>query len=167
VASPPADRLQILVAGTVEERAAALAIRWTVFVDEQGVPPELERDDRDPAATHFLARLDGVPIGAARLVVTDGAVGLVGRVAVLRPLRSAGIGAAIMAGVEDRARTLGLTRLELHAQTYVRGFYARLGYAEDGTEYLEAGIPHVTMRKRLTPAGDTPRGWRDTVGGSC
>jgi predicted GNAT family N-acyltransferase len=56
-----------------------------------------------------------------------------------------------MQTIEDRARELELPVLELHAQLAAEGFYARLGYEAFGENYLEAGIPHVSMRKVLTP----------------
>ena len=31
-------------------------LRTRVFVDEQGVPPEVEQDDRDATAVHVLSR---------------------------------------------------------------------------------------------------------------
>jgi predicted GNAT family N-acyltransferase len=37
----------------------------------------------------------------------------------------------------------------LSAQTHAVAFYARHGYAIEGAEYLDAGIPHVDMRRRL------------------
>jgi predicted GNAT family N-acyltransferase len=39
--------------------------------------------------------------------------------------------------------------VELHAQVTARRFYERAGYAAVGAEYEEAGIRHVTMRRRL------------------
>jgi predicted GNAT family N-acyltransferase len=39
--------------------------------------------------------------------------------------------------------------MELHAQTYARGFYERLGYVSFGDEYEEAGIAHISMRKPM------------------
>jgi predicted GNAT family N-acyltransferase len=54
---------------TESELADALAVRRTVFVDEQGVPAELEVDEYDEidAATHVVAYDCDRAIGAARL----------------------------------------------------------------------------------------------------
>jgi predicted GNAT family N-acyltransferase len=140
--------LQVGLVATPAERAAAYAVRQTVFVDEQQVPLDIERDAHDDAADHWLGRLDGVPVATARLLDVDvDGVGLVGRVAVLPDARGTGIGAALMSAVERRARERGLTRVELHAQVAVRGFYERLGYTAFGDEYDEAGIRHVSMAK--------------------
>ena len=41
---------------TAVEREAVFAVRMTVFVEEQGVPPEEELDHYDVTAAHFLVR---------------------------------------------------------------------------------------------------------------
>lgn len=137
-----------------ESRAAAVRLRLEVFVVEQGVSEEIEIDGRDDEAEHavvFDPSGDGSAIATARLLTVQG-VGIVGRVAVRRDVRRTGLGAVVMLAIEDRARELGLPVLELHAQIAAEAFYARLGYEAYGDSYLEAGIPHVSMRKVLDPA---------------
>lgn len=131
------------------DRAAALGVRLAVFVEEQGVPLDLEHDGHDEEADHFLGRLDGEPVAGARLVADAPGTGIAQRVAVLPALRGSGIGATVMRVLEERARERGMTVVELHAQVPVRGFYERLGYVAFGEEYAEAGIPHISMRKSL------------------
>ncbi|MDQ6648932.1 MAG: GNAT family N-acetyltransferase [Actinomycetota bacterium] len=130
------------------ELAAAYAVRYAVFVEEQGVPLSLERDDRDADADHAVGRLDGAIVAAGRLV-RSGQTGLVGRMAVLPVARGRGLGSQVLAALEQRARERGLDTVELHAQTGARCFYERLGYTAYGEEYDEAGIRHVSMRKPL------------------
>ncbi|WP_018657240.1 GNAT family N-acetyltransferase [Actinomadura flavalba] len=142
-------KTEIITIATDTDRAAALAIRMRVFVTEQGVPPEIELDADDAAARHFLARLDGRPVGTARLLDRDG-TGVLGRLAVLPETRGTGLGAALVRAVEAQARAESLTAVRLHAQTSARGFYERLGYTAYGPEDEEAGIPHVWMHRRLT-----------------
>ncbi len=121
---------------------ALMAVREAVFVVEQGVAPELERDGLDPDCWHALA-LDGRggPVGAGRL--TRG--GKVGRVAVLARWRGCGVGAALMRELLERADAEGLASLYLHSQVEAKGFYERLGFASRGEEFEEAGITHVAM----------------------
>jgi predicted GNAT family N-acyltransferase len=133
---------------TGADLAAAYDVRWRVFVVEQGVPPDIERDRADSTAAHFLARIDGVAVGTGRLVVR-GDTGVLGRLAVLPCARGRSLGAALVRAIEEHARARGLAAIELHAQTQVRRFYAALGYAAYGDEFVEAGIPHVAMRKPL------------------
>jgi predicted GNAT family N-acyltransferase len=130
-------------------RARAYALRHTVFVLEQAVPAELERDALDEEALHLVA-LDGERcVGTGRLVRQARGVGRVGRMAVDRAHRHAGVGARLLGALEERARAEGLVEIELHAQCRAATFYEREGYAPEGEEFVEAGIPHLVMRKRL------------------
>jgi predicted GNAT family N-acyltransferase len=125
-----------------------MALRHAVFVVEQGVPPELEHDGLDATALHLLAEGDGAIVGCCRLVRDGGAMRL-GRMAVAAPGRRRGVGARLLRFAEDVARDAGATEVTLHAQVGARGFYARAGYAEEGDEFLDAGIVHVAMRRGL------------------
>lgn len=140
---------EIRLARDERDRAAVFVIRGAVFVAEQQVPVEEEWDVRDATADHLLALDGGIPVGTVRLVDLGGGVGLLGRLAVLPKGRGTGTGAALVRAVEGRARERGLTKVELHAQTHALGFYARLGYAAYGEEFLDAGIPHLHMVREL------------------
>ena len=124
------------------------AIRRVVFTIGQGVDASIERDGRDPGCTHFLARLDGRDVGAARMRIVDG-VAKAERVAVLGGHRGAGIGRALMDALEEEATAAGLDRVKLSAQSDVVAFYVRLGYSAYGVEFIEADIPHRWMEKPL------------------
>jgi predicted GNAT family N-acyltransferase len=141
--------IEVVAADTPELREQAFALRHAVFVEEQQVPVELERDAQDEAAFHAIALDGGRCVGTGRLVRQEGGVGRVGRMAVDRAARRRGVGDRVLAALEARARADGLRQIELHAQCYVEAFYARNGYARDGEEFEEAGIRHVVMRKRL------------------
>ncbi|MFI9120871.1 GNAT family N-acetyltransferase [Streptomyces bikiniensis] len=141
------------------DREACFGVRREVFVEEQGVPRELEYDTYDATAVHVLAvRADGLPLGTGRLLHGadalgrtggDASVGSLGRLAVAKAARGLGVGAALVRGIEDAARERGLTAVDLHAQTHALGFYERLGYEAYGSEFPDAGIPHRAMRKAL------------------
>ena len=132
--------------GSWEELAAdAGEIRRVVFIEEQGVSREEEWDGRDGACRHFLALQEGRPVGTARLLPDAH----IGRVAVLAEARGAGIGVALMRAAIEAARRDGHPAVELAAQTHALAFYARLGFAAHGPEFLDAGIPHRNMRLSL------------------
>ncbi len=121
-------------------------IRYRVFVDEQRVPREIEWDGRDPQCSHVVARLaDGTAIGTGRLLPD----GHIGRVAVIPEWRGHGVGIAIMGSLIRLARDQGLHFVALNAQLHALGFYEALGFAAEGPEFMEAGIPHRAMRLRL------------------
>jgi predicted GNAT family N-acyltransferase len=134
---------------TEAELADALAVRREVFIEEQGVPEDLEIDGKDEAAIGFVAYADGDPVGAARIREYDDETAKVERVAVVESERETGLGRKIMAVVEDTARAEGYEEILLHAQAPVIGFYERLGYEITSEEFDEAGIPHREMRKSL------------------
>ncbi|SFS67334.1 GNAT family N-acetyltransferase [Halostagnicola kamekurae] len=129
----------------------AFNVRRRVFVEEQGVDEELEYDEHEDEAVHFVAYEDDdeQPIGAARLREPEDSVGKVERVAVLESHRGTGVGRALMDALEAAAASNDLETLKLHAQTRAAGFYDELGYERYGEEFEEAGIPHVAMEKSL------------------
>lgn len=136
------------------DRDALQAVRETVFVLEQHVPPELERDDEDPRSVHVLARAsDGTPVGTGR-ITPDGRIG---RMAVLHDWRGRGVGTILLTRLLDEARARRLAAVVLHAQHSAIPFYARHGFAAEGAEFEEAGITHVVMRRALDPADEPER----------
>ena len=125
------------------------ALRTRVFVEEQGVPPEIERDELDATAVHALSRDEsGRVVATGRLVFRDGTA-VIGRMAAEPSVRGRGHGSAVLAQLHRQALALGAREVELHAQVSARGFYERAGYTAVGEEYVEAGIVHVTMRRVL------------------
>ncbi len=129
-----------------DARGEACRVRFAVFVEEQHVPPEIELDEWDAASEHALAiDATGRAIATGRLLPD----GHVGRMAVLQEWRGRGVGAAILAALVGRATERGMQRAILNAQTHARGFYARFGFMQVGAEFMEAGIPHIAMERRL------------------
>ena len=134
---------------TADDWPEVMALRTRVFVEEQGVPPEIEQDAADATAVHVLARDDvGRVVATGRLLLREG-VAVVGRMAVDRVARGRGHGAAVLDELHRQAVLRGRRRVELHAQVSARGFYERAGYTAVGEEYEEAGMAHVTMVRRL------------------
>jgi predicted GNAT family N-acyltransferase len=127
---------------------AVFALRHKVFVVEQGVPEDLEVDDDDKIASHLAALSDGRVIGTLR-IVCHGRTAKVGRMAVSASSRKRGIGRELMEFAAATACRAGAEEIILGAQLGAREFYKRLGYAEEGAVFNDAGIPHVTMRKEL------------------
>jgi len=130
------------------DRAHCHAIRRVVFIEGQGVPASLEVDGRDDEAVHFLARVDGVPVGTARARVLGDRV-KAERVAVLSSHQGLGLGRRLMDALEAWARAEGLSAVTLHAQAPVIPFYQHLGYAGQGPRFTEAGLEHLAMHKPL------------------
>ncbi len=140
------SEITVKLVETEEDMEAAVGVRFRVFVDEQSVPPEIELDEYDAVATHAIAFLDGQAIGTGRAILEGGGA-RIGRMAVDSRHRRGGVGGLILRFLEDEAREQGATEFVLHAQEYVKAFYAVHGYEEHGDTFMEAGILHVEMRK--------------------
>ena len=124
------------------DEPALKTVRFEVFVTEQGVPEEMECDGEDVSAVHFLAEdSQGAPIGTARLLGS----GQIGRMAVLRPWRRAGVGKALLRAVLDHLRTVPTPRPFLNAQIDAMDFYRQQGFRSVGETFMEAGIAHKRM----------------------
>jgi len=135
---------------TEEEMRALRALRMAVFIEEQGVPEELESDALDALAYHAVACVDDAIIGTGRLLVLPAGDALIGRMAVQIDVRRIGIGGHVLQFLEDAAVKLGVPEVIVHAQTYVSEFYSRAGYKFEGDPFDEAGIQHIIMRKSLS-----------------
>lgn len=137
-------RLQ-LVAFDGLAREQLTAIRETVFVQEQHVPPELEMDEHDQQAQHVLAYVDERPVATGR-ILSDGHIG---RIAVLKAYRGQGIGAAVVRRLMTYARQQAWQRVYLGSQLHAEAFYQALGFQRYGEVFMDAGIKHCWMEAKL------------------
>ncbi len=126
-------------------RAHASPIRFAVFVEEQGVPPQIELDEQDALSIHVVAFDDETPVATGRLLPD----GHIGRMAVLKEWRGRGIGGALLEQLIKAACQRGDAEITLSAQVHAVPFYLRHGFVTEGDEYLEAGIRHRMMRRIL------------------
>lgn len=137
-----------------DAREQASRIRFAVFVEEQGVPDDVELDEHDPVCLHALAiDATGKVAGTGRLLpsaMEEGRVtSHIGRMAVSRDARKGGVGGAILERLVEAARARGDDVVALSAQTHALGFYQRHGFEAYGDVYMEAGIEHRAMRRVL------------------
>ncbi len=122
-------------------------VRKAVFVEEQGIPAELEWDANDVNCLHAVAySAAGEPVGTGRLLPD----GHVGRMAVLSAVRGHGVGAEILRNLMAQAKSRGDGIVMLNAQQSAEPFYRKEGFVRVGEIFEEAGIPHVAMQKSLT-----------------
>ncbi len=130
---------------------AVLKLRVDVFVVEQECAyPELDGRDLEPGAVlHWATDPDGGVAGTLRVLRDPTGDARIGRVATAPSARGAGLAAQLMAAAVASVEP-GVD-IVLDAQSHLAGWYARFGFAVDGPEFVEDGIPHVPMR-RTTPA---------------
>ena len=139
--------VEVLIGSWDELGAAASAVRHAVFVVEQGVPVAMALDEMDAVCVHALARDGARVLGTGRLLPD----GHIGRMAVLRDARGAGVGSALLRALMEQARLRGDQDVALHAQLGARAFYRRHGYTPEGEVFMDAGIEHIAMRHRFSP----------------
>ena len=122
------------------------SIREAVFVNEQGVPAELEWDGLDESCRHALALSHkGDAIGCGRMLPN----GHIGRISVLPQWRKQKVGTAIMEALLDYARAHDYKQVDVDAQTYAVPFYRGFDFVEQGKEFMDAGLPHIKMFLKL------------------
>ena len=124
-----------------------IRIRTEVFINEQLVPPDLEWDGYDKDCWQVIARMNNGECVATARMLYDGHIG---RMAVLPAYRYQGIGSALLQALLKIARRQGLQEVFLHAQLKAVDFYKKHGFRVDSGEFMDAGIPHVTMKKQIT-----------------
>ncbi|PFA66366.1 GNAT family N-acetyltransferase [Bacillus sp. AFS015802] len=140
--------MKVIIAKTEDQLQEVFNIRKTVFVEEQKVPLEEEIDEHENDSTHFVLYDQNDAVGAGRFRILDGA-GKVERICVLKSIRGKGAGRELMLAIEEYAKQQPLSQLKLNAQTYAIPFYEGLGYEVTSDEFLDAGIPHKTMKKTI------------------
>lgn len=138
--------VEIRILGWTEAAPRVMPLRERVFVVEQGVPAELERDAIDPSCRHAVAETEqGVVVGTGRLLPD----GHIGRMAVAPSCRGEGIGGRILEALVAEAGRRGFREVVLNAQLAALDFYLRHDFRPEGEEFVEAGIRHRTMRRAL------------------
>lgn len=134
----------------------ALHIREVVFTNEQGYAKEIDHDEIDSGSFHVVCYdINGTPIATARLFENEEEQQyLIGRVAVIKNMRSTGIGYSIMKELLRKATELGVYHtVTVHAQVAAENFYRKLGFETVGDVFLEEGEPHITMTIQLKRRG--------------
>ncbi|MCG8525969.1 MAG: GNAT family N-acetyltransferase, partial [Opitutales bacterium] len=139
-------KVTIRAATWLNDKDLLRAVRSRVFIEEQAVPVELEWDDKDEQARHWLAvDADDNAVGTVRML----ADGHIGRMAVLADHRQQGVGRALLEAAIAHARDSNQFDVYLYAQVQALAFYRKLGFEAYGPEFMDANIPHLAMRLQL------------------
>jgi predicted GNAT family N-acyltransferase len=146
---PRVPQVEIRWAGSAAEVQSAQMVRERVFCVEQGVPRSEEVDGLDDRALHVLAlEPEHQVIGTLRLMFA-GDVAKIGRVAVERAWRRRGIASRMLDAALALARQRGCREARLASQLEATALYERAGFIVASEPFVEAGIPHVWMRRSL------------------
>lgn len=141
--------MDIIKVSNEQQLADAYQVRSLVFIEEQGVDPELEHDQHDQTAIHVVGYQNNQPIAVGRIRLLDH-VGKMERVAILKQYRGQKYGQQLMTTMEHFLAEQGRTLAKLNAQVHALPFYQTIGYQIISNVFIEAGIEHVSMEKKLT-----------------
>ena len=143
------DNLSYKIVVSDRELKGAFEVRKQVFVEEQGIPEDLELDELDVEAMHMVVKDGEGIVGTARVLFLAASQAKLERMAILKPFRRRGIGKGIISFLDEEFKNRGTEQVVLHAQCSAVNFYKSCGFEESGSPFWEAGIKHVKMQKRL------------------
>ena len=141
--------MNIVIVTTDQQRKDAYHVRKEVFVEEQGVPMELEIDELEEEAIHFVGYDEDQPVAASRMRFVD-TYAKMERICLKKEWRGKGLGKELLIAMEEKAVQHNYRQAKLHAQVHAKAFYESIGYTVlSEKEFMDAGIPHVAMVKNL------------------
>ncbi|MFC2069753.1 GNAT family N-acetyltransferase [Chloroflexota bacterium] len=143
------ENLNYKLISSDDELEKALDVRRQVFIKEQGIPEEIELDECDKGALHIVVKDGDSVIATARASFPTDGLAKIERMAVLRDFRRRGIGERIVSFLSEEFRKRKVKQIVLHAQYAVVDFYRSCGFEETGEPFLEAGIKHIKMHKKI------------------
>ena len=142
-------KLQVKKVDTKKTLKQVFDIRKKVFIEEQKVPAEIEMDEFDETAEHFIAYLDKEPIGCGRIRYNNDFAKLE-RIAIIKNHRKKGYGTQLTNYLIQYCKEKKIRKIVIHSQRYVLDFYRRFGFKTVGEPFDEAGIKHVKMILELS-----------------
>ena len=155
--------VRVRLARSEAEVAAHHAVRQAVFVTEQGIFADHDRDEWDATALKVIATIGERVVGAVRLYPLDEAGLWKGdRLAVLADARTLGVGAPLVRFAVATAGEHGGTRMIALIQTPNVAFFRRLGWSRlggatsyRGATHQEMTVPLAGAQPEFAPAGYT------------
>lgn len=127
----------------------SLFIRKEVFILGQGIDPKIEVDDPVDNTLHFAGYVKSKPVTTLRALKLNKDQVKLQRVATLKSQSGKGYSSELIEYVSDFFRHQGISELVLGAQVYIIPFYEKLGFKAYGDKYMEAGIEHKMMVRKL------------------
>ncbi|WMW22608.1 GNAT family N-acetyltransferase [Methanolobus mangrovi] len=131
-----------------EDFSDAYDVRKNVFVLEQSIDESLELDEYDAISLHLVVYNNRTPVATGRVFgYSDSFV--IGRICVLKEYRSMHLGTLLMEKLIEKAISMRAKEVHLSSQLYATGFYSKFGFEEYGNTYLDAGIEHISMVRKV------------------
>lgn len=133
------------------ELYALLQLRSEVFVVEQNCV-FLDMDDKDQGSFHLCGYHQNKLVAYTRILPAGYAYeeASIGRVVTAPVVRRQGAGRLLMAeSIDTVYRLFGTVPIKIGAQLYLKNFYQSFGFEQISDVYLEDGIEHIYMLKRV------------------
>ena len=132
-------------------QAAAFALRYEVFVLEQGISLKEEFDSLDCFdKNYYVIYNESTVLATARFQIIDQQTIQPDRLCVKKEYRGTGLGTKLVLEIEKYALNNGFSIAILSAEIAAIKFYQKLGYENNSKEYHEDGIPCIQMKKTLS-----------------
>lgn len=130
---------------TVYELFRIYQLRTVVFNAEQDSAYP-DPDDEDLTARHLFCE-DGNHVVAYARYFIDGDHVTFGRVVIAKDYRGTGLSTLLMEKIMNGIKKyFPGHEIIIHAQYYVRGYYAKFGFVPFGDTFIEADRQHISMK---------------------
>jgi len=128
----------------------ALALRDLVLRAPLGLIFSTQDLQSEEECIHFVVELDDVIIATAQMVDLANSSFKMRQVAVHPTFQGTGYGSKLVAFIEEWAVKKSIDKIILHARETACHFYLKRNYNKVGAEFIEVGIPHYFMEKRIS-----------------
>lgn len=140
--------MEVKIATDINDINICYKLREIVFIQEQNVPADRDKDEDDKIAIHFLLFEKGIPIGTGR-VIEKGYTAKVERLCILKEYRKKGAGQFLMKEILNYCKKQNFQKIVLGAQEHALNFYKKLDFEICSGKYMDANIPHFKMQLEI------------------
>ena len=141
--------MPILVQHGTKEYDETVALREEVLREPLGLAFSQEELAGEKDSFHLASRDGDQLVACLVLKPLDEKRLMMRQLAVREDFLKKGFGRELVSYAESFARERGYGEIALHARETALGFYEKLGYDAEGDSFIEVGLPHLAMRKKL------------------
>ena len=128
---------------SVDELYEIIKSRTEIFLLEQNIICQ-DLDDVDRESFHCFFTNGKRVVAYLRAFKSQKDAATIGRVLTLEHKK--GLGSELMKrSIDEIKKKISIKKIYVHAQTQAVGFYEKMGFYAVSDEYLEEGVPHITM----------------------
>lgn len=132
------------------QHEAAKELRAEVLRKPLGLSPDDPAFNDVETDVHLVALKNEEVVGVVVLVPDYKLdTGKLRQMATSEKVRGEGYGVKLVNELERQAKSIGLSKIILHARHYAVGFYEKLGYTVTSEVFQEVGMDHYVMEKTI------------------